>query len=546
MKVYTVLVGLSCGLFSGVDIHGQMLIEQPEIVGSELVFPENGRIPRYLTDTENWYIARNPLWKMVRATDPPTGPVLCVAEYEPMEGVLIAWEGFTTILKQMAREITTTGNADLYVVVDSASEQNSATIALQSAGVDMNRVKFVIRRTDTVWIRDYGPRYIYEGGCRAIVDHTYNRPRPNDNAFNSYFGPYKGHEVYEIPLVHGGGNYHLNALNEGNATRLVVNENPSLTEQDIHDIWQDFQNVDTTFWTPFPVNIDSTQHIDMWMQIVADNKIIISDWPYNVGSTQDQICDQAAADFTSRGWSVYRVPARSVWGTHYTYTNMVLCNDLVLLPMYTNSQVTQHNSEALAVVQSALPEKTVVQINCEDIVQYAGVMHCIVMHVPVPEGGENPTAYLRSPDGGEIFTPGEQVNIQWITDDNIQVTEADLLLSTDGGLTFPVTVAEGISDTGNYTWTIPDLYSSQARIRIVAHDADNNTGYDDSDSDFTINGTPINCPGDLNDDLIVDQADLGILLQAYLNNQNGDLDGDGDTDQADLGILLSNYGSVCS
>ena len=43
--------------------------------------------------------------------------------------------------------------------------------SLAAGGVNMSRVNFVVRTTDTIWIRDYGPRYIYQGGCRAIVDH---------------------------------------------------------------------------------------------------------------------------------------------------------------------------------------------------------------------------------------------------------------------------------------------------------------------------------------------------------------------------------------
>ncbi len=53
------------------------------------------------------------------------------------------------------------------------------------------------------------------------------------------------------------------------------------------------------------------------------------------------------------------------------------------------------------------------------------------------------------------------------------------------------------------------------------------------------------CPGDLDGDDDVDQADLGQLLAAYNQTDEGDLDGDGDTDQADLGILLANYGTNC-
>jgi WD40 repeat protein len=53
------------------------------------------------------------------------------------------------------------------------------------------------------------------------------------------------------------------------------------------------------------------------------------------------------------------------------------------------------------------------------------------------------------------------------------------------------------------------------------------------------------CPGDLDDDGVVGQADLGILLAAFGVDDGGDLDGDSDTDQADLGILLAHWGEDC-
>jgi len=517
--------------------------DQPIRRGERLVYPEGAVIPRSLTPTERGYLREHPLAPPSRTDGPPTGPIHCVAEYEPMEGLLIAWESFTSILREIALNVTTIGDGDMYVVVDSGSEQSSAYSSLSSYGVNMDRVHFVVRQTDTVWIRDYGPRYIYEGQCRAIIDHTYNRPRPNDDAFNDYFSVYKNHAEYDLPLVHGGGNYHLNALDEGNATRLVCNENPGLTDQEIIDLWMAYQNVLTTLWTPFPSNIDSTQHIDMWMQIVADDVIIISDWPYNSGSSQDQVCDGAAADFASWGWNVYRVPARYVSYTHYTYTNMVVCNDLILLPYYTNGSVAPHNAEALAAVQAACPDKTVVQVNCESIIGSAGAVHCIVMHVPEPWGGENPTTYLKNCRGGEVFDPGEVVEVNWISDDNIGVTDVDILLSTDGGASFDIVVVEGTADDGSYGWTVPDVFTTQGRLRIVVHDADGNSGSDESDSDFTINGSGI--PGDIDGDGDVDTSDLLALLADWgCSGEDcvGDVDGDGDTDTSDLLMLLANWG----
>lgn len=454
-------------------------------------YPEGAAIPRGPTEVESVWLLANPLAAPEAVTPPPTGPVHCAAEYEPMESIVIAWEGsnsWLTILATMAGHITTTGNADVYVAVDTTTERASALTRIAATGADMGRVHPVVVTTDTIWIRDYGPRYIFQGDCRAVVDHTYNRPRPQDNAFNSAFAPLRGHALYELGLVHGGGNYHLDAQRRSRTTRLINNENATLTEPEIHDIWRDYQNVDTRFYQPFPRSVDSTQHIDMWMQVIADNAVMISDWPFNPGSTQDQICDAAAESMIAEGHAVHRVPARSVGGVHYTYTNVVMCNGLVLIPSYTSGQVAQHNAQALAAWQAALPNKTIVQVDCQGIVTSAGVMHCIAMHVPAHRGGLDPTAYLINLNGGEVLAPGSQAAIEWITDDDEAVQDVDLLLSTDGGATFSTVLAAGIPDTGSWIWNVPDVCSPTTRVRVLARDGQGRTGFDDSDGDFVLSG----------------------------------------------------------
>ncbi len=51
--------------------------------------------------------------------------------------------------------------------------------------------------------------------------------------------------------------------------------------------------------------------------------------------------------------------------------------------------------------------------------------------------------------------------------------------------------------------------------------------------------------GDLNGDCVVNESDLGIMLQAFGTTVGGDLDRDGDTDEGDLGVLLSSWQATC-
>src|SRR5690606_31772272 len=133
------------------------------------------------------------------------------------------------------------------------------------------------------------PRYVFEGDCRVVVDHTYNRPRPNDDVLPVFFAGLKGHAFYEHPLIHGGGNFHLDALGRGYATRLIANENPGLTEPQIIGIWRDYLGLETHLFDPFRTSVDATQHLDMWMQVIADDAVVISDFVNGTPAFEDSI-----------------------------------------------------------------------------------------------------------------------------------------------------------------------------------------------------------------------------------------------------------------
>ena len=76
-----------------------------------------------------------------------------------------------------------TSTGGIIHIACSSSLINSATNRLVSYGTDMSKVVFNVHNANTIWIRDYGPRFIYEGGARAIVDHRYNIfSRTADNA----------------------------------------------------------------------------------------------------------------------------------------------------------------------------------------------------------------------------------------------------------------------------------------------------------------------------------------------------------------------------
>lgn len=98
-----------------------------------------------------------------------------------------------------------------------------------------------------------------------------------------------------------------------------------------------------------------------------------------------------------------------------------------------------------------------------------------------------PTISLTYPNGGEEFTGGQELDIEWTASDGGRaVTSIDIRQSWDGGVTFPDVIAAGEPDDGVFTWTVPDSSTSEARVRVIARDGVGLAAYDDSDADFSI------------------------------------------------------------
>ena len=377
----------------------------PRAAAEELGRKYPNGLPKYLTEEEKLIPIDGPTVQDFRDRVPPEGTVYCPAEYEFNRGIFMSWEGYTDLLTQMTVGITTQTEAFVYMVVDTSSELTTVRTTLTNAGANMDQVTFFVRTTDTVWIRDYGPRGIYEDGEYAIIDHTYNRPRPNDNLLNDHVATVWACPQYDIPLTHGGGNFHLFSNGDAFMTTLILAENPGLTEQDVIDLYADYQNLNLTIYEGFPTSFDSTRHIDMWMLPTDDYEVIIGEYSPSSGSPYT-ITENAVADLLSRGYTVRRTPGWNSGGTHYTYTNAVILNDVVFVPQF--SGYTSQNAEAMAVFAEAFPDRTIITVDCSSIIHAAGAVHCIVMHVPgaLPSMAVTPASDFESAgNAGGPFTP---------------------------------------------------------------------------------------------------------------------------------------------
>ena len=292
-------------------------------------------------------------------TDPPAGTPRFVGEFEPMQGVMIRYPlGIpTSLVAQLAN------NCQVYCVV-SSSYQNQAQSTFQNAGVNMDKVTFVNASTDSYWIRDYGPWYIFEDRNPAIVDNRYNRPRPNDDNMSQVFATYWGIPMYGMNLQHTGGNMMEDGRGHGVSDNLVFQENNN-NETNVRNKMRDYLGID-----PYHVTIDPQgdyiAHVDCWGKYLAPDKILIARLPQSNSHYNDyeEVANYFATTNCCWGYPyhVYRVDEPGGY-TLAPYTNSLILNKTVYVPLGDNSS---YNNQALAVYQEAMPGYEIVGVTNND------------------------------------------------------------------------------------------------------------------------------------------------------------------------------------
>ena len=117
-------------------------------------------------------------------------------------------------------------------------------------------------------------------------------------------------------------------------------------------------------------------------------------------------------------------------------------------------------------------------------------------------GGESATDYMHidvAQNAGPFVVTSPNTAVTWQAGTNHVITwnvagtiangvntpYVDILLSTDGGFTYPVTLAAGVPNDGSETIIVPNL-PGRARIMVRGH---NNIFYDISNTNFTITPT---------------------------------------------------------
>jgi PKD repeat protein/agmatine/peptidylarginine deiminase len=322
-------------------------------------------------------------------TPPPPALVRNIAEFEPMEGVLIAYPlGIpVSLVADMSQDVMVT------TIVDGPTRENQARNLYVSNGVNMDNCNFLHAPHDSYWTRDYGPWYVTDGNRTvSIINFTYNRPRPDDNNIPVEMASFLGVDLYEMDLVHAGGNYMTDGWGISVSTDLIWDENPTKTPAQINQVVYDYLGIQTYHVTEDPLG-SYIKHVDCWAKHLDADKILITRVPQNDPrySDYEALVDYFASQTSGYGnnYQVYRVDSPD----GEPYTNSLILNKRVFVPI----MGTSADSDAISAYTTAMPGYEVIGVSGSW--ETTDALHCRVKGIPdrgllyiqhMPLSGEKP------------------------------------------------------------------------------------------------------------------------------------------------------------
>jgi len=363
-----------------------------------LVFAGNSfsqDLPHYMTEKEKAeYKNYVPTVIQTDDTNPPPTPVRTMAEWEEVQGVIVAWTSYTTIIRQIVDYVQ--DECQVFIV---CSDSNTVKTFLTSGGVPLVNLKFIIAPFNSVWCRDYGPWAAYSGIADSlkIIDWIYNRPRPLDDNVPVAFANYASLPIFQATispnnLIATGGNLMVDGNGTAFSSKLIIDENPTKTESQIDGIMNSYMGV-TRYIKMNTLPFDEIHHIDMHMKLLDEETIMVGQYPTGVadGPQIEANLQYVLNNFQTcygRPYKVVRIPMPpSASGqyppssNYFTYTNSVFVNKTVIVPIYGLAQDTT----ALRIYRENLPGYRVVGINSSGMISALGAIHCITKEIGVDE-----------------------------------------------------------------------------------------------------------------------------------------------------------------
>lgn len=313
-------------------------------------------LPIHLTDEEKPLLKGYIEQASQKRSASPAGAIHSLGEWEDAAAAMTLWQN-----PSLVRAFTENGRTR--IIADNESDQRQWERWLAREKMNSSQVDFFIARTDSLWIRDYGPWWIVSDDGIGIVDTVYNRPRPSDDVIPEFIGRELNIPVYKPGIVHTGGNYYSDGYGNAFSSSLIFRENNNFSVNET--LKRMFQFLGITNYVTSPLGEHITiEHLDTFGKLVAPDTWVFSKFPENSRFYQDAermvklLETQTSAYGTP--YKIFRLSMVPIAGEEYrAFINSFISNDTLYFP----GRGDQHDEMAKRVYQQALPGYNIVSVS---------------------------------------------------------------------------------------------------------------------------------------------------------------------------------------
>jgi agmatine deiminase len=292
------------------------------------------------------------------------------------------------------------------------------TVRINAPGADhaaildaCNRAKAVPERVqlfdhphNDVWCRDHGPIFLKhrETGEVAVSDWEFNAwggkfpPYDLDNSIPRRIAEKLGLKRFQGGMILEGGGIEINGLGQLLTTEAVLlnpNRNPHLSREQVEQKLRATLGVQEILWLRQGIEGDDTDgHIDDLARFVTDD-VIVACVERDPSSPNRPVLEEnlhRLRSFTrpdGRPFDVVEIPlpeACEVPGWRLpvlpaSYVNFLIVNEGLLVPTFRQGR---NDDRALGLLRELFPGRTVMGIDCLDLVEEGGTLHCISQQQP--------------------------------------------------------------------------------------------------------------------------------------------------------------------
>lgn len=304
------------------------------------------------------------------------------------------------------------GSEKVHIIAYNATEQIRITNLLTAANVSLTNVDFKIFKTNDVWVRDNGPIFVRDAGGNLNIE---------DWGFNGWGGDYNYDLCNPIPtslgtaisipvinlnatMVIEGGSYELDGkgvflatkssiLTQANSGGALAIRNPGMTQTQAETILTQYIGATKFIWLDGFLGPDdiTDAHIDGFAKFADDSTLVTmnnANLLYWGLSTPDIATLYSASDVNNVAYNKVYVPLTqndvvTTYGNNLgykgSYVNYYIANKVVLVPNYNDP----NDAVANAIIQGLHPGRTVVGIDCRNLYEWGGMIHCVTQQQPV-------------------------------------------------------------------------------------------------------------------------------------------------------------------